>query len=62
MQTMFVIDLIFGTNIADLKGSSIAYIENLKERMAWAYETANDVIKNRKGTNNILTARSDVWS
>ena len=28
------IDLIFGTNIAVLKGSSITYIENLKKRMA----------------------------
>ena len=31
------IDLIFGTNIADLKGNHITYIENLKKRMAWAY-------------------------
>ena len=39
------IDLIFGTNTADLKGSCITYIENLKKRMAWTYQTANDVIK-----------------
>ena len=35
------IDLIFGTNITDLKGNHITYIENLKKRVAWAYETAN---------------------
>ena len=39
------IDLIFGTNTADLKGNSITYIEDLKKRMAWAYQTANDVVK-----------------
>ena len=39
------IDLIFGTNLADLKGNHITCIENLKKRMAWAYETANDVIQ-----------------
>ena len=54
------IDLIFGTNTANLKGNSITYIENLKKRMKWAYQTANDVIKrNRKGTNDIMTTRSD---
>ena len=39
------IDLIFGTNTANLKGNSITYVENLKKRMEWAYKTANDVIK-----------------
>ena len=39
------IDLIFGTNLADLKGNHITYIENLKKRMAWTYETANDIIQ-----------------
>ena len=39
------IDLIFGTNTADLKGNSIRYIENLKRRKEWAYQTANEVIK-----------------
>ena len=54
------IDLIFGTNTADLKGSSITYVENLKKRMEWEYQTANDIIKrNRKGTNNVMTTRSD---
>ena len=45
------IDLIFGTNTADLKGSSITYIKNLKKRMAWVYQTANDVIKREQGRN-----------
>ena len=31
------IDLIFGTNTANLKGNHITYIENLKKRMAWVY-------------------------
>ena len=39
------IDLIFGTNLMDLKGNHITYIENLKKRMAWMYETANDVVQ-----------------
>ena len=30
------IDLIFGTNLMDLKGNHITYIENLQKRMAWA--------------------------
>ena len=45
------IDLIFVTNVADLKGSSITYIENLKKRMDWAYKTANDVIKKEQERN-----------
>ena len=40
-----LIALIFGTNVANLKGSHGTYIENLKKRMAWAYQIANDVIK-----------------
>ena len=39
------IDLIFGTNLADLKGNHITYTENLKNRMAWAYEIANDIVQ-----------------
>ena len=55
------IDLIFGINIANLKGNHITYIENLKKRMTWAYQTANDVIKrNRKGTNDVITAEFNV--
>ena len=45
------IDLIFWTNIANLKGNHITYIENLKKRMAWAYQTANDVIKKEQERN-----------
>ena len=43
------IDLIFGTNAADLKGYSIAYVENPKRRIEWGYQTANEVIKKRAG-------------
>ena len=39
------IDLILGTITANIKGNSITYIENLKKRMAWVYQTANNVIK-----------------
>ena len=45
------IDLTFGTNIANLKGNHITYIENLKKEMAWAYETANDVIQKEQERN-----------
>ena len=51
------IDLIFGTNLTDLKGKHITCIENLKKRMASAHKTANDI--NRKGTNDIMTAKFD---
>ena len=39
------IDLIFGTNLTDLKGNHMTYVENLKKRIAWAYKTTNDVIQ-----------------
>ena len=40
------IDLLFGTNTAELKGStSTKSVENLKWRTEWAYKTANEVIK-----------------
>ena len=42
------IDMIVGTNLADLKGNHITYIENLKKRMAWAHEIANDIIQKEK--------------
>ena len=45
------IDLIFGTNLADLKGNHITYIENLKKRIPWAYEIANDVIQKEQQRN-----------
>ena len=38
-------DLIFETNITDLKGSHVTYIENFKKVMTWAYETANDIVQ-----------------
>ena len=47
----FPIDLIFGTNTANLRCSSITYIENLKKRMAWVYQTTNDVIKKEQERN-----------
>ena len=45
------IDLIFGTNLTDLKENHMTYIENLKIKMAWAYETANDVIQKEQERN-----------
>ena len=40
------IDILFGTNTAGLKGStSTKYVENLKQRIEWAYKTANEVVK-----------------
>ena len=46
------IDSILGMNAADLKGNSIAYIENLKgRRIEWAYQTANEVIKKEQERN-----------
>ena len=44
-------DLIFGTNLADLKGNHITYTDNLKKRMAWAYEIANDVVQKEQEWN-----------
>ena len=45
------IDLLFGTNTADLKGNSITYIENLKKGIEWAYQTANEAIKKEQERN-----------
>ena len=45
------IDLIFGTNITNLKVNHITYIENLKKRMAWVHETVNDVIQKEQERN-----------
>ena len=39
------IDLIFGTNLTDLKGNHTPKSENLKKRMTWAHKTANDSIQ-----------------
>ena len=54
------IDLIFGTNTANLKGSSITYIEN--HRKEWPGHIKLQMMllrRNRKGTNDVMTARSD---
>ena len=45
------IDLLFGTNTADLKGNSITYIENLKKQIEWTYQTANEAIKKEQERN-----------
>ena len=37
--------------LTDLKGNHITYIENLKKRMTWAYETANDIIQKEQERN-----------
>ena len=40
------IDLLFGTNTAELKGNtSTKYIENLKQRLESVYKTADEVVK-----------------
>ena len=40
------IDILFGTNTAELKGNtSTKYVENLKQRLEWAYKTTNEVVK-----------------
>ena len=45
------IDLIFGTDLIDLKGNHITYMKNLKKRIAWAYEIANDVVQKQQEWN-----------
>ena len=38
-------DIHFGTNTAELKGNTSAkYVETLKQRLEWAYKTANKVV------------------
>ena len=40
------INIIFGTNMEELKGNtSTKYVENLKQRLEWAYKTAIEVVK-----------------
>ena len=40
------IDIIIGMNTAELKGdASTKYVENLKQRLEWAYKTTNEVVK-----------------
>ena len=46
------IDIIFGTNTAELKGNtSTDYVEYLKQRLQWAYKTAEDVVKKEQEWN-----------
>ena len=45
------IDILFGTNTADLRGNGTTYIENLKWRIEWAYKTANEVVKKEQERN-----------
>ena len=48
------IDILFGTNTADQRGhkhNSTTYIENLKQRIKWAYKTANEVVKREQERN-----------
>ena len=45
------IDLLFGINTADLRGKSTTYIENLKQRIEWAYKIANEVVKKEQERN-----------
>ena len=46
------IELLFGTNTAELKGNtSTKYVENLKWRIEWAYKTANEVVKKEQEWN-----------
>ena len=48
----FIYFLDFGTNTAELKGNtSIKYVENLKQRIEWAYKTANEVVKKEQEQN-----------
>ena len=50
-KTHLPIDLLFGTNTADLKGNSITYIENLKKQIEWAYQLANEAFKKEQERN-----------
>ena len=46
------IDILFGTNTADLKGNTCSkYVENLKWRIEWTYKTANKVVKKEQEQN-----------
>ena len=55
------IDILFGTNTADLKGNtSTKYVENHKQRIEWAYRSANEAVKrNRNRINGIMIAGSE---
>ena len=57
-KTCLLIDLLFGTNTADLKGNSITHIENLKKRIEWAYTTANEVVKREQERNKCCVTQN----
>ena len=57
------IDLIFGINLAGLKGNHITYIENLKKRWPGHTNLLMTLFRrNRKGTNDIITAKFNAQS
>ena len=58
------IDILFGTNTADLKGNtSTKCVENLKQRTEWAYKTANEVVKKEQSRiNGIMIIKSDLYN
>ena len=46
------IEIPFGTNTPDLKGNTSAkYVENLKQRIEWAYKTTTEVVKKEREWN-----------
>ena len=46
------IDIIFGTNTAELKGnSSTRYVKNLKQRLELVYKTGKEVVKKEQDWN-----------
>ena len=46
------IDILFGTNTTELKSNTSAkYVENLKQRLEWAYKTANKAVKKEQEWN-----------
>ena len=57
------IDLIFGTNITDLKGNHIIYIETLRKEWPGCTKLQMMLLRrNRKGRNNVMTVESNVQS
>ena len=45
-KSHLTVDILFGTNTADIKGNTSAkYVENLRQRIEWAYKAANEVVK-----------------
>ena len=47
-----IIDILFGTNTADLKGNtSPKYVKNLKQRIEWVYKITKEVVKKEQEWN-----------